>query len=385
MTVLDLFRRWTGVPAEAAWEAPGRVNLIGEHTDYNDGFVLPFAIDRTTTVCGARRHDGVLRVRSENRGAEESLAGHDPDGHRAGEGSGSEGWTAYLRGAAWALRDAGVEVSGADLLIDGRVPLGAGLSSSAALLVASVAVLGDLAGAELGSDDLAHLAWRAENDFVGVPTGTMDQTIVASGRAGAALLFDTRSHEHRHVPFAPAAHGLAVVVIDTGVHRRLADGRYATRRQECEDAATALGVASLRDASIELVENAAVDDRLRRRARHVVTENQRVLEVTADLDAKAVARIGPALLASHASLRDDFEVSAPELDAAVGAAMSAGALGARMTGAGFGGCAIALIAEPAIPDLHASVTSAFSAAGFVLPKDVFAVQASVGARRIDLP
>ena len=332
--------------SQASWRAPGRANLIGEHTDYNGGLVLPIAIDRATTVIATLRTDGLIEARSDR--------------------STGNGWEIYVEAAARTLGEAGVAVGGYSVDVTSDLPSGAGLSSSAALLVATIAAMADLAGQEPDPDALAILAWRAENEYVGVPTGTMDQTVVARARAGHALFFDTRSGERRFVPFEPDADGLALVVIDTGTARRLADGRYAARRAECERAAAALGVAALRDVEFDAIE----DDVLRRRARHVVTENDRVLEAVDALSRGDWEAIGAVLSASHASLRDDFEVSSEELDAAVEAAMASGALGARMTGAGFGGCAIALVPRARLDGLRAALPQAFE------------VRASEGARRV---
>jgi galactokinase len=352
------------VTSEVAWRVPGRVNLIGEHTDYNDGLVLPLAIDRFTVVRGARRDDGVVRARSDVAG---------------------DGLSKHVAGAAWALRASGVEVVGADLVVESDLPVGAGLSSSAALEFGAVAVLAELSGVCLSADDVALLAWQAENEFVGVPTGTMDQTVVACGRAGHALLLDTRSGERRHVSFAPEGEGLALLVVDTGVRRSLTDGRYAERRHECERAAAALGVPSLRDLTLaQLDDHPGLDDVLRRRARHVVTENQRVTGVVAALDGGTMASIGSVLVEGHESLRDDFEVSCAELDLVVTTAMDAGAIGARMTGAGFGGCAIVLVPKADVPAVELTLGSAFAAAGLTGPK-MFTVRACEGAQPLPIP
>jgi galactokinase len=337
------FSRWTGRPPEEVWAAPGRVNLIGEHTDYNGGFVLPVAIDRHTVVAVGLRDDRALRCRSLQF----------PD---------DESWAVYVDAVRASLLERGIDVHGADVLVDSDVPPGAGLSSSAALEVASAAALAALTGAQMSAPELAAVAHRAETVFVGVPVGVMDQTVVATAHPGHALFLDTRSLASEHVPFDPRAHGLTLIVIDSGVRRRLGDGRYAERRRECEQAAAALGVSQLRDASLADVEAAGIDELLRRRARHVVTENARVLEVVDRLRAGDLAGIGPAVLASHASLRDDFEVSCPELDAAVDTAMAHGAVGARMTGAGFGGCALALVPD----DSRAEALDAFGTAAFAV-------------------
>ncbi|MBV8559235.1 MAG: galactokinase, partial [Acidimicrobiia bacterium] len=327
--VSDAFRRWAGGEPAQVWTAPGRVNLIGEHTDYNGGFVLPIAIDRYTSVAAGRRLDGRMRCHSLE-------VADDSD------------WPKYLDGVLRALAADGVEVGGADVLVTSTVPAGAGLSSSAALEVAAVAALSTLAGVHLDRRQLALVAYRAETEFVGVPVGIMDQTVVALAEQDHALFLDARSLETEQVRFDPVASGLHVVVVDSGIRRRLDDGRYAERRRECEEAAAALGVAQLRDATPGQVEDADLDDPLRRRARHVVTEDERVLQAVGVLKGGDVAGLGPLLLASHASLRDDFEVSIPELDRVVEQAIDAGALGARMTGGGFGGSALALVPHGAL-------------------------------------
>jgi galactokinase len=335
------FLRWAGREPTAVWTAPGRVNLIGEHTDYNGGFVLPIAIDRFTTVAVAPRDDTALNAHSLQV----------PD---------DSGWTKYVDGIVRALADEGVDVGGADVLVDSTVPTGGGLSSSAALEVASAAALSAMAGGDLDPSRLARVAYRAETSYVGVPVGIMDQTVVATAEDGHALFLDTRSLETEHVPFDPVGAGLRVVVIDSGIRHKLDDGRYGERRRQCEAAAAALGVDQLRDATPEQVEAAAIDETLRRRARHVVTEDERVLRAVAHLRAGDIRALGPLLLASHASLRDDFEVSIPELDRIVDEVMSNGAVGARMTGGGFGGSAIALVPDATLD----AVLAAFEPAAF---------------------
>ena len=337
----DQFRRWAGGDADQVWQAPGRVNLIGEHTDYNGGFVLPIAIDRVTTVAVAARGDRTLRCHSLQM---------DDD----------SGWTKYVEGVVRALDDEGVRVGGADVLVDSDVPPGAGLSSSAALEVAAAAALGAMAGAVLDPRRLAHVAYRAETEYVGVPVGIMDQTVVALAEEGSALFLDTRSLETDQVPFDPDHEGVHVVVVDSGVRRRLDDGRYAERRRECEAAARALGVEQLRDATRQQVASADIDETLRRRARHVVTEDERVLRAVHELRRGSVWGLGPILLASHASLRDDFDVSCDELDIIVEKAMDKGALGARMTGGGFGGSVLVLVPDRDFFD----VVDAFGEAAF---------------------
>jgi galactokinase len=375
--VVAAFRERAGRDPEGVWAAPGRVNLIGEHTDYNDGFVLPAAIDRQVVAAAGRRDGGRLRLWS-------LQAGPPADLELAGIGPGRvEGWAAYPAGVAWALGQAGVEVGGADLVVDGDVPAGAGLSSSAALECATATALADLFGAGLDRVALAGVARRAENEVVGVPSGVMDQMVSMLGRAGHVLFLDTRSLGTEQVPLPLEAAGLCLLVLDTRAGHRLVDGAYADRRAACEAAAAALGVTALRDATLEQVEAAATElgEERFRRARHVVTENARVLEAVGLLRAGGLDRLGPLLAASHASLRDDYQVSSPELDTAVEAAVAAGAVGARMTGAGFGGSAIALVATDRAGPVGDRVRDAFAAAGFG-PPAVEAVTAADGARRL---
>ena len=375
--VVTAFRERTGRDPDGVWAAPGRVNLIGEHTDYNDGFVLPAAIDRQVVAAAGRGERHRLRAWSLQTGPPADL---ELDGIGPGR---VEGWAAYPAGVAWALGQAGVEVGGADLVVDGDVPAGAGLSSSAALECATATALADLFGAGLDRVALAGVARRAENEVVGVPSGVMDQMVSMLGRAGHALFLDTRSLGTEQVPLPLEAAGLCLLVLDTRAGHRLVDGAYADRRAACEAAAATLGVAALRDATLEQVEAAAgeLGEERFRRARHVVTENARVLEAVGLLRAGDLDRLGPLLAASHASLRDDYEVSSPELDTAVEAAVAAGAVGARMTGAGFGGSAIALAGTELAGRVGDRVRDAFAAAGFG-PPAVEAVTASDGARRL---
>jgi galactokinase len=375
-TTAQAFEQVHGRPPEVVWRAPGRVNLIGEHTDYNDGFVLPLALPLEIRVAAARRDDGLLRMASlqaDARVEEVPLDGLAPGA--------VQGWAAYVAGTAWSLRSDGVDVPGADLLVDGEMPRGAGLSSSAALECASAGALLDLAGVELAPAAVALLAQRAENDFVGMPCGVMDQFASTSARAGHLLLLDTRDLHVEHIPFDLEAEGLTLLVIDTRAPHRLVDGEYAARRADCERAAALLGLPSLREvADLDAALAALDDDTLRARVRHVVSENGRVLEVVALLRAGDVRAIGPALTASHASLRDDYQVSCAELDLAVATALSAGAHGARMTGGGFGGSAIALVETASVPDVRAAVLAAFAEAGFTEPGFLEAVPAAGSGR-----
>jgi galactokinase len=321
------------------------------------------------------------------RSAQESAAPVDvldPTPDMAGGAGGAghlTGWGGYPAGVVWALRAAGHEVGGLDVALDGDLPPGAGLSSSAAVCCAVALACNDLFGLGLDRVALARAAQRAENDFVGAPVGIMDQMAVLHGLSGHAIFLDTRSLEVQPVPLRLAEHGLALLVIDTRAPHRLVDGEYADRRRSCERAASALGLPALRDATVASVAG-LTDGVLRRRARHVVTENARVLTVVSALRAGQDPRgIGPVLTASHESLRDDFEVSSVELDAAVEAALAAGSYGARMTGGGFGGCAIALAPSDGVPAVARAVGSAFAARGLARPATFVAVP-SDGARRL---
>jgi len=356
------------------WAAPGRVNLIGEHTDYNDGFVLPLALPQRTVVT-ARRSAGTSVVRSEQQPDE--LVRFAADSVEPGEVS---GWGGYVAGVVWALREAGYPVGDAEVVIDSDVPQGAGLSSSAALSCATALAWNDLYDLGIGRSELALLAQRAENDFVGMPCGVMDQMISMHGRPGQALFLDTRSLEFTHVPLELATAGLTLLVVDTRAPHRLVEGEYASRRADCEAAAKQLGVPALRDVSVEQL--GALPDRLARRARHVVTENQRVLDVVTVLrDGGDPRQIGPMLTESHASLRDDFDVTVPETDVASEALLRAGAYGSRITGGGFGGCVIGLVETKDVPPATEAVRDAFTRSGFTEPR-VFSATPSAGAARL---
>ena len=382
----DLFTELTGSGPVGTWSAPGRVNLIGEHTDYNDGFVLPFAIQQRTCVALGERADGHIRVTStvEAETVEVDLTGLDllfPKNRGA-----VPEWSTYPLGVAWALlRATGVDaasVRGVDLAIASDVPIGAGLSSSAAIEGAVAAALNDTWRLGLDRVALAQVGRTAENDAVGAPTGIMDQMASMLGRADAAIFLDCRSLEADVVDLGFTDAGLEIVVIDTGVKHSHATGGYGERREACERGAAAMGVPALRDLSVDDLPRAAelMDDVTFRRVRHIVTENQRVLDTVRALREQGPSAIGELLLASHASMRDDFEISVPELDTAVDAAMAAGAVGARMTGGGFGGAAIALVAHDSVATVTDAATAAFAASGFAAPT-IFSVRPSAGAAR----
>jgi galactokinase len=373
--VAEEFLAHYGAPPGGVWHAPGRVNLMGEHTDYNEGWVLPFALDRGVVVAAARRGDGVLGLRS--RQAPGDAVSVPLASLAAGLVT---GWAAYPAGVAWAMREAGYPVGGASLVFDSDLPRGAGLSSSAALECATALALAALYEVSASRPELARLARRAENEMVGVPSGIMDQSASLLGEARRALLLDCRTIETTLVPFDPAGAGLALLVVDTGVRHALTDGRYALHRQECEQAARALGVPALRDVADAAAVSRIADPVLARRARHVITDDQRVWEAVALLEAGDLAGLGPVLHASHVSLRDDFEISWPQADVAVAAAEDAGALGARMVGGGFGGSVIALApaGSTAIP---AALSAEYGRLGWA-PPTVLAAPPSAGARRL---
>jgi galactokinase len=346
------------MPAHAA-SAPGRVNLIGEHTDYNGGLCLPVALPQRTTVTLTPRDDLVL-----------SLSSAQEDGAWVGTVEDRPtGWASYVAGVVAMLRADGYDVPGFDATIDSDVPLGAGLSSSAALECAVAVAVAGLLGLDLdepGRRRLADVCIRAENDYVGAPTGGMDQTVAMLGRPGQALLLDFTDASVTPVALPLDEAGLTILVIDTRVSHALTDGSYGDRRTECAKAAESLGLGSLRDADLETVE-ALADPVLRRRARHVVTENQRVLDAVSAVAERDWSLLGRVLDASHVSMRDDFEISCRELDLAVETARDAGAVGARMTGGGFGGSAVALVAVEAVDDVRRAVTAAFGSAGLTTP------------------
>jgi galactokinase len=387
-TATALFRELTGRTPDGLWSAPGRVNLIGEHTDYNDGFVLPFAIPHRTVAAVGVRDDGVGRVRVASTFAAEPVeVALDELGTLFPTATGSEPavpeWAAYPLGVAWALAEAaGRAGAGVDIAIASDVPVGAGLSSSAAIEGATASALNDLWNAGLDKTALARIGRKAENEAVGAPTGIMDQMASMLGEPDAAIFLDCRSLEAQLVPLGVAEAGLAILVMDTRVKHAHSTGGYGERRASCERGAAIMGVPSLRDVSVGDLPRAEelMDDVTFRRVRHVVTENQRVLDTVRTLREQGPRAIGDLLVASHASMRDDFEISVPELDTAVEAALAAGALGARRTGGGFGGAAIALIDADAVETVSDAVNAAFAASGFSAPH-LFTVTPSAGAQR----
>ncbi|QOR71730.1 galactokinase [Ruania alkalisoli] len=356
---------------DGVWSAPGRVNLIGEHTDYNGGLCLPIALPHRTYVALRRTDDGAARLVSER---EPGVWSAELDAVAPGA---VQGWGAYPVGVAWALEQAGHRVGGFDAAVASCVPYGSGLSSSAALECAFAVAFADApgwtgpdAGTDSGRVELVDASIRAENEIAGANTGGMDQAASLRAREGHALLLDCRDGSVRHIPFDLTEAGLELLVIDTKAEHSLVDGQYAQRRATCEAAAETLEVPTLREISPDRLDGALAalpDEESRKRVRHVVTEIERVQQFVALLDAGRVHEVGHLMDASHASLAEDYEVSCAELDVAVTAARSAGALGARMTGGGFGGSAIALIEAGTGEAVSATVEQAFADAGFGAP------------------
>jgi galactokinase len=383
-TLISAFRE--RFDKEPLWvgEAPGRVNLIGEHTDYNDGFVLPVAIDYTTLVAAAPSMGSHFRVWSLDMKDEAVFDSAElkPNKRRA--------WSNYVIGVAWAYRQAGYQIPPLDLAVSSRVPRGAGLSSSAALEVSVAVVFAAASGLSIAPVDLALIAHRAEAEFVGVPCGIMDQFISSLGKDGNALLIDCRTRDYQPVPMELDRHGLALVVVDSGVRRRLATSAYTERRRQCEQAVSALNrlvpreITSLRDVSeADLLEHRGELPRvLFKRARHVVSENARVLGCVNALRSRRYREVGSLLVESHRSLKEDFEVSSPELDLLVELSLETqGVLGARLTGAGFGGCTVNLISESSIDRFRTNVLTEYQKKSGKTPR-MYICRASTGARLI---
>jgi galactokinase len=349
---METFAALFGHEPEAAGSAPGRVNMLGEHTDYNDGFVLPAAIPQTTTVEVARSRSGEMTLHSTSERAHQPIVSYRPNGPPP------EGFARYIDGCFKALRERGIEAPPIAALIRSTVPIGAGLSSSAALEVALLRALRSLLALPLDDVEIARLAQRAESHYVGVRCGIMDQMASSLADSSSMLFLDTRSLERRLVPFPP---GTRAIVLHSGVPRSLAASGYNDRRRECEAAARALGVASLRDVT-DLDAARTLPTPLDRRARHVISENARVVEAAGGVSAR---RFGALMSASHASLRDDYDVSVPALDALVECLEAQpGVHGARLTGAGFGGACVALVDAPRADAAKEGALRAFAKRGF---------------------
>lgn len=360
-TIAEAFEKVFHYPPEIIAQAPGRINLIGEHIDYSQGYVLPFAIGDTTKVALALRKDKKIQMASAQLFDEVKLFDLD-NLYPAKEA----GWSRYPLGVLWAL---GIK-DGVDLYIDGEVALGAGLSSSAALECSLALALNERCGLKKSLPELAHLTQKAENDYVGVPCGIMDQSISLMGRAGFALLLDCRDLATSLIPIDFAGSQLELLIIDTMVHHELVDGGYANRRASCEAAARIFGVESLRQLDIAVLEENKnlLDATTYKRAYHAVTEMARVLLAVESLHKKNYLKFGELLNHSHISLRDFYQVSSPELDLAVLTAQSEGALGARMVGGGFGGSAIALLPAADLGRVQIAIAGAFLESGYSAPR-----------------
>ena len=350
-----------GQSPEVIAAAPGRVNLIGEHIDYSDGYVLPFAIADRTYAALRRRPDRLVRIASAQRKNTVITVNLD-EVHPGLKGQ----WERYVLSVIWAMQ----VKHGVDVMIDGQVPLGAGLSSSAALECSVATALNELFSLGFSVESLARLAQKGENEYVGVPCGIMDQSVSLMAKRGSALLLDCRDLTSRDIAFDVASHGLELLIIDTQAHHSLTDGGYAQRRASCDGVVAKLAVRSMRELTMEKLEAShdLISTTEFMRARHAVTEIARVLDAVKALESKNFTTLGHLLNASHASLRDDYDVSCPELNTAVDAAITAGALGARMVGGGFGGSAIALIKAIHTQEMIKSIEEAFESKRFKTPR-----------------
>jgi galactokinase len=380
---MDLRAADGALKTHATWRSPGRVNLIGEHTDYNDGFCLPLAIAQGCTATASLLDDDVIEVASAQRDMPVEIAFADL---APGALEDEDSWAAYVAGVAWAMRRRGIALPGLSISVDGDVPAGAGLSSSAALECAVAAAINDVCGLGLSRAELLAVTRETENDFVGLANGGMDQLASLFGEAGHALFCDMRSLEVEPVPFDLEAAGLTLLVTDSRAPHQLIDGRYAERRASCDEAARQLGVRALRDLSLEDLGDALErldSDLLRKRARHVITENDRTLACVGLLRTGQLRQIGPLLTASHESLQHDFEVSVPEVDLAVEVMLAFGADGARITGGGFGGCAIGLMEPAQARAAVIAVDGAFAGRGYAAPVS-FTVTPSQGSHPVDV-
>jgi galactokinase len=378
----DAFQQDLGVPPEGVWAAPGRVNLIGEHTDYNAGLALPMGIEQRALVAVRRRQDSKLRLASRQAGSVELDLSEAAPGR-------VRGWAAYVAGSLWAAAEDGARATGLDLLLDSDVPMGAGLSSSAAVECSTLVAVSELWGHQRSRIELARLAQRAEIEVAGVPCGLMDQLASMEARSGHALAVDFRSLSVEAVPLPLERAGLGLLVIDTRSPHELAEGQYAERRRACERAAHRLGASSLREVSLESLATLSRAHPLElRRARHVISENARVTACLEILRAAAtpgaparLEALGPILSAGHASLRDDFEVTVPRLDVAAEMAERSGAFGARMVGGGFGGSVIALVRDGELESIAAAVAREYATRGWEAPRHFRALPGN-GAERL---
>jgi galactokinase len=373
----ELFTKCFGHAPRWKAAAPGRVNLIGEHTDYNEGFVLPMAIDRYTILAGDRNTKREVTLHSVTTGETANFS------VRAPVQPGQPSWSNYVRGVVAGFQERGFKVSGFDAIIDSTVPFGGGVSSSAALEVATATLLEALTGQKLDPIEKALLCQKAEHAFAGVPCGIMDQFTSVLAQQDHALLLDCRSREATPVRMTDSA--ITVLIINSNVRHKLVDGVYASRRKQCEDAARVLKVGALRDATLPELEaaRAALDPVVFRRARHVITENERTLQAARFIQAGDWPKVGELMYASHASLRDDYKVSCLELDTIVECAQSLGepegVIGCRMTGAGFGGCAVSLVRTSAVQTIGRKIQESYEHKTGTMPT-IFSSRPGGGAR-----
>ena len=368
------FTKLFSAPPDHIFRAPGRVNLIGEHTDYNDGFVLPIAIDREVLIAARKRDDHMVRmVALDFADARAEFSLDAPIEHDA-----KQKWSNYIRGVAWALQQRGLKLSGVDLAIHSNVPVASGLSSSAALEVCAATMFREICGLEIGDLEIVRLCQRAENEFVGVKSGIMDQFISALAQENSALLIDCRDLSYQSVPLPS---GVRFVVCDTSKRRGLVDSEYNTRRSECEQAARFFGVRALRDVTLAEFSQREKDlpPIVAKRARHIITENARVLKAVDAAKRDDLATFGALMNASHESLRADYQVSCAELDTMVEIArQQPGCLGARLTGAGFGGCTVNLVKDESVDAFVVNVAREYQHQTGLTPQ-IYACRAMPGA------
>jgi len=377
----QLFQKHFGIEPTHYFRAPGRVNLIGEHTDYNDGFVLPCAINYETVLAVKPRNDTRVRALAADFG--QQISTFDLSGEIARDGDAP--WSQYVRGVAWALKQRGYKLQGMDLVIAGNVPLASGLSSSASLEVAVGTAFNQLNELGLDGKTIALVGQQAENGFVGMQCGIMDQYISALGQTDHALLIDCRSLDYQAVPI-PA--GVAIVIANSNFKREglgLLDSEYNTRRRECEEAAAHFGVPALRDVTLDVFarHEGELSETVARRARHIITENARTEAAVEALAKGDLARMSQLMAESHASMRDDFEITVPPINALVEivAEVIGDAGGVRMTGGGFGGCIVALVPEALVPQVEAAIIEKYPSASNGLEATIYVCRASAGAGR----
>jgi len=375
----EMFAKCFGVPPLWKAAAPGRVNLIGEHTDYNEGFVLPMAIERFTVLVANRNSKREVTLHSVTTGETATFS------LRTKVEQGTPSWSNYVRGVIAGFQERGIKVGGFNAVIDSTVPFGGGVSSSAALEVAAATLLEEMVGKSLDPIEKALLCQRAEHQFAGVPCGIMDQFTSVLARENHALMLDCRSRTATPVPMTDPS--VTVLVVNSNVRHRLVDGVYASRRQQCETAAKVLKVRALRDATLKDLAAArrTIDPVVFRRARHVITENERTIQAAQAIGRRNWSHVGSLMYASHASLRDDYEVSCPELDAIVKVAQEIseedGMIGCRMTGAGFGGCAVGLVRTKTAKAIARRFEDGYEAMTGNMPS-IFASRPAGGARVI---